>query len=72
MGPPCLLSSKESACKVRGAGSIPGSGKSPGEGTGNAVIRLPESPWTEEPGGLQPAGSGKSRTDWATRPGQHQ
>ena len=30
------------------AGSIPESGRSPGEGNGNLEI-----PWTEEPGGLQ-------------------
>ena len=36
-------------------GSIPGSGKSPGEGNGNTFqYSCPENPWTEEPGGLQP------------------
>ena len=34
-------------------GSIPGSGRSPGEGNGNhsSILTL-EIPWTEEPGGL--------------------
>ena len=36
-------------------GSIPGSGKSPGEGNGNhSRILAWKIPWTEEPGGLQP------------------
>ena len=42
-------------------GSIPGSGRSPGEGTGNPLLyscwRIP---WTEEPGGLH--GVAKSQT----------
>ena len=29
--------SKESACNVRDSGSIPGSGRSPGEGNGNPL-----------------------------------
>ena len=34
-------------------GSIPGSGKSPGEGNGNPLqYSCLENPWTEEPGGL--------------------
>ena len=34
----CWLSSKESACNAGGdRGSIPGSGKSPGEGNGNPL-----------------------------------
>ena len=37
-------------------GSIPGSGRSPGEGNGNP---LQYSCWTEEPGGLQSLGSQK-------------
>ena len=37
------------------AGSIPGLGRSPGEGNGNLLssILAWEIPWTEEPGGLQ-------------------
>ena len=34
MGFPCGLAGKESACNVRNLGSIPGSGRSPGEGKG--------------------------------------
>ena len=39
-------------------GSIPGLGRSPGEGNGNLPSVLAwEIPWTEEPGGLQSMGS---------------
>ena len=38
---------KESACNVGDLGSIPGLGKSPGEGNGNPLQ------YFEEPGGLQ-------------------
>ena len=39
------------------AGSIPGSGRSPGEGNGtHSSILAWEIPWTEEPGGLQTMG----------------
>ena len=39
---------------VRDMDSIPGSGRSSGEGHGNPFQFLPgDSPWTEEPGGLQ-------------------
>ena len=34
-------------------GSIPGSGRSPGEGNDNSIILAVSIPWTEEPGGLQ-------------------
>ena len=48
---------KESACSAEDLGSIPGSGRSPGGGHGNPLLFLPgESPWTEEPGGLQSLG----------------
>ena len=44
---------KESACNVGDLGSIAGSGRSPGEGTGNPLhYSWLEIPWTEEPGGL--------------------
>jgi len=40
------------------AGSIPGSGRSPGGGNGNPLqYSCWEIPWTEEPGGLQSMGS---------------
>ena len=43
---------------VRDAGSIPGSGRSPGVGNGNhSSILAWRIPWTKEPGGLQPIGS---------------
>ena len=46
---------KESACNAQDPGSISGSERSPGEENGNPLAwRIP---WTEEPGGLQPAGS---------------
>ena len=48
----------EAACNAGDLGSIPGSGRSPGEGmaihSSNLVWRIP---WTEEPGGLQSMGS---------------
>ena len=46
---------KESACNAGDLGLTPGLGRSPGEGHGNPLqVFLPgESPWTEEPGGLQ-------------------
>ena len=48
----------ESTCNVGDLGSIPGSGRSLGEGNGNLLqyscLRIPR---TEEPGGLQTMGS---------------
>ena len=46
---------KEFTCSVGDLGSILGMGRSPGGGHGNPTpVFLPgESPWTEEPGGLQ-------------------
>jgi len=39
-------------------GSIPGSGRYPGEGSGNSIhILACGIPWTEEPGELQSTGS---------------
>ena len=50
-------SSKESPCNTGDTGSIPGSGRSPGEGNGNPFqYSCLENPWTEEPGGLQSMG----------------
>ena len=48
---------KESACNAGDPGSIPGSGRSPGEGNGNSLqySRL-ENPTAEEPGGLPSLG----------------
>ena len=46
-------------------GLIPGLGRSHGVGNGNPLqVFLPgESPWTEEPGGLQSTGSQRVRHD---------
>ena len=45
---------KESACSAGDLGSIPGSGRSPGEVNGSPLQDLARRiPWTEEPGGLQ-------------------
>ena len=48
---------------ARDAGSIPGSGRSPGEGiiTHSSIIAW-EIPWTEEPRGLRPVGSQRGWT----------
>ena len=46
----------------REAGSIPGSGRYPGEGNGNPLqYSCLKIPWTEEPGGLQSMGSQRVR-----------
>ena len=59
---------KESTCSARDLGSTPGLGRSPGGGHGNPLqyYCLGESPWTEEPSGLQSRGSQRVRHDWAT------
>ena len=45
-------------------GSIPGSGKFPGEGNGNPLQYFAwRIPWTEEPGGLQSMGSQRVGND---------
>ena len=46
---------KESICNTGDLGSIPGLGRSPGVGHGNLLLVFlsGESPWIEEPGGLQ-------------------
>ena len=68
---PRWLSEKESACKGGDAGdvgSIPGSGRSPGEGNGNLLqYSCLRSPWTEETGGLTSRGSQTVRHDLATK-----
>ena len=49
---------KASACNAGDLGSIPGLGRSPGEGNGNPLqYSCWEIPWTEEPGRLQSMGS---------------
>ena len=58
---------KESACNAEDLGSIPGSGRSPGDGNGyHSSILVWRIPWTEEPGGLQFMASQRVRHDWAT------
>ena len=53
---------KESAYNVEDPGSIPGSGRSPEVGNGNPFQpSCLETPWTEEPGGLQSVGSQRVR-----------
>ena len=48
-------------------GSIPGSGRSPGEGNGNhSSILVWKIAWTEEPGRLQFMGSQRVGHDWVT------
>ena len=53
----CGSGGKESACNVGDLGSIPELGKSPGERNGYPLqYHSWDSPWTEEPGGLQSMG----------------
>ena len=55
---------RASAVDVRDVSSIPGLGRSPGEGHGNP-LQYPylKIPWTEEPGGLLSVGSQRVRHD---------
>jgi len=64
LGFPCGSVSKESACSAD-LGSIPGLGRSPGEGNGNPpqYVLTWKISWTEEPGGLQSMGSERARHD---------
>ena len=57
MGFPGSSDGKESACNAGDTGSIPGSGRSPGEDGYSSSILAWRSPWTEELGGLQSTGS---------------
>ena len=53
MGFPGGLNGKESTYNAGDPGSIPGLGRSPGEGNGNdSSILAWKTPWTGEPGGL--------------------
>ena len=50
----CSSDGKESACNAGDQGSIPGSGRSPGEGNSNPLqYSFLEIPWAEEPDRLQ-------------------
>ena len=57
---------KESACKLWDLGSIPGLGRSSGEGNGNPLQYSYLENSTEEPGRLQSLGSQRVGHDWAT------
>ena len=49
---------KNPASSAKDPGSIPGLGRSPGEGNGYlSSVLVWRIPWTEEPGGLQSTGS---------------
>ena len=57
---------KEPACTEGDLGSIPGLGRSPGEGAAtHSRILAWRIPWTEELGRLQSMGSQRVRHDWA-------
>ena len=57
-GFPSSSDGKVSAYNAGDWGSIPGSGRSPGEGNGNPLqYSCLENPMDEEPGGLQSMGS---------------
>ena len=61
-GLPWWLRGKASACNAGDLGSIPGSGRSPGEGNGNALqYSYWRIPWMEKPGRPQSMGL-QSRT----------
>ena len=52
------------AAEAGGAGSIPGSGRSPGEGNGNPLqYSSLENSWAKETGRLQSTGSQRMRND---------
>ena len=54
----------QSACNAGDPDSIPGSGRSPGEGNGNPLQYFAwRIQWTEEPGGLQSVESQRVRHD---------
>ena len=61
------LDGKASAYNAGDPGSIPGSGRSSGEGNGTPLkYSCLENPMDEEPGRLQSMGSQRVRHDWAT------
>ena len=64
MGFPCGSDDKESACNAGDPGSVPGLGRSLGEGNDNPLqFSCLESPWTEESDGPQSRGSQRVRLD---------
>ena len=57
---------KESTCDAADSGSIPRSGRSPGEGKAtHSSILAWEILWTEDPGGLQSMRSQRAGHDWS-------
>ena len=68
MGFPAGSDSKESACNAGDPGSIPGLGRSLGEGNSYPLQYscLCSIPWTEEPGRLQSMGSQRVGHDRVT------
>ena len=67
LGFPSGSDSKASICYAGDPGSIPGSGRSPGEGKAtHSIILAWRVPWTEEPGKPQSMGSQRVRHDWVT------
>ena len=76
MGFPWWLGGKQPTCNTgdtEDEGSVPRSGRSPGEGNGNPFQYLAgKIPWTEEPGGLQSMGLRRVRHDSAHMPGTGQ
>ena len=66
LGFPGGSDSKASACNAGDPGSIPGSGRSPGEGNGNPLQYPGKSHGRRSGGRLQSMGSQRVRHDWAT------
>ena len=63
-----MTSGKEFASSTRDLGSIPASGRSPGEGNGNPLqFSCLGNPWTEKPGGHSPWGRKRVGHDLATK-----
>ena len=65
-GIPSGSDGEESACSAGDPGSIPGSGRSPEEGSGYSGILAWRIPWTEEPSGPQSLESQRVKYDWVT------
>ena len=64
MGFPCGSDDKESACNAGDPGSVPGLGRSLGEGNDNPLqFSCLESRWIEESDGPQSRGSQRVRLD---------
>ena len=67
-GLPWGLSGKDSAPHAEDKRSVPGCGRSPGEGNGNPLqYSWLGNPWTEETGGLQSTGSQRVSHDSAIK-----